>query len=210
MKRFALFLPLLLALAGCAGTYHMDAAVQSYARWGGEAAATPTGLATVPRAPQTYRFERLPSQAGTEPGQPQDRLESWTRDALQAQGWALAPEPRTAPWGVQVAALSQRTEDPWDDPWGRWHLHGHFALGNGHVFLSPLFAMPMDRPWVQRQVVLVIRDTASGRVVYETRASHDGRANSTPALWQALLQAALRDFPAPPAGPRQVDVELPY
>ena len=43
----------------------------------------------------------------------------------------------------------------------------------------------------------------------ETRADHESRWNSTPALWQAMLEAALRDFPAPPDGPRLVNIELP-
>lgn len=212
MKRTALVLSLLLMLAGCAGTYRVDSAVQSYARWGGDiATGLPATRAAAPAAPQTYRFERLPSQARGQPGESQDRLEAWAQDALQAHGWTLAPTPgATAPWRVEVAGIALRAEDPWADADGRWRFHGHFVTGNGHVFLSPMFAMPLDRPWVQRQVVLVIRDAATGQVVYETRASHEGRWNSTPALWQAMLQAALRDFPMPPEGTRQIDIDLPY
>ena len=41
------------------------------------------------------------------------------------------------------------------------------------------------------------------------RAAHDGRWNSSPALWTAMLDAALQGFPAPPAGVRQVNIEIP-
>ena len=49
----------------------------------------------------------------------------------------------------------------------------------------------------------------TGRVVYETRAAHDGRWNSSPALWTAMLDAALQGFPVPPSGVRRVNVEVP-
>ena len=43
-----------LLLGGCASVYRVDNQVQSFARWG--------TAATAPAAPQSYRFERLPSQ----------------------------------------------------------------------------------------------------------------------------------------------------
>ena len=60
-----------------------------------------------------------------------------------------------------------------------------------------------------REVALVVRHAASARVVYESRAAHEGRWNSTPELWGAMLDAALRDFPTPPDGARQVNIEVP-
>lgn len=213
MTRLALALLTTLALAGCAGTYRVDNAVQSYAHWSAD---VPTGApgaqapAAVPKAPQTYRFERLPSQREGGSAEDQNRLEAWTRTVLEAHGWTVAEAPASAPWRVQVTATTVRNaRSPWDDPWGGWHFRGQVVAGNGHFFWSPMFVVPMDMPWYERKVAVVIRDAASGRVVYETQAGHEGRWNSTPALWQAMLQAALNGFPEPPAGPRQVDVDLP-
>jgi hypothetical protein len=109
---------------------------------------------------------------------------------------------------------------PWEDPWdyGGWGPFGHpFAMpgrdyvvtGSGQVVFFPMMAPRFETPYYQRTVSLVIRDAASGRVVYETRAAHDGRWNSTPALWTAMLDAALQGFPAPPTGVRQVNIEVP-
>lgn len=209
MTRLLITLLASLWLTGCASTFRVDNAVQSFARWD---AAQPAGTtaAAAPAPPQRYRFERLPSQTDGGVTGGQERLEAWTRAALEAQGWQLAPDAAAAPWQVQVSASTVRNaRDPWDDPWSRWSFRGQFVAGNGHFFWSPMFVMPMDMPWYQRQVSLVIRSTTSGQVVYETRASHDGRWHDSPALWQAMLQAALRDFPNPPAGPRQVNIDLP-
>lgn len=213
MTRLALALLTALTLAGCAGTYRVDNAVNSYARWSAD---LPTGApgaqapAAVPKAPQTYRFERLPSQREGGLAEGQDRIETWAGTALETHGWTLAATPGAAPWLVQVTASTVRSpRNPWDDSWSSWHWRTQIVAGNGHFFWSPMFVFPMDVPWYQRQVTVVIREAASGRVVYETRASHESRWNGTPALWQAMLQAALRDFPSPPAGLRQVDIDLP-
>lgn len=195
---------LALLLTGCAGLSRVDSTVESFARWD----ATPSGApaATVPDGPQRYRFERLPSQTDGSGGQA--RLEALARTVLAARGWTAADA--DARWTVQVSATSVRSaRDPWNDPWGPWRLRAHVVAGNGHVYFAPLFAFPPDPPDQQRQVTLLIREAATGRVVYETRAEHISRWNNTPALWQAMLEAALRDFPKPPAGPRQVQVDLP-
>lgn len=210
MTRLFLALLTTLALAGCAGTYRVDNAVQSYAHWSAD---IPTGAqapAAVPQAPQTYRFERLPSQREGGSAEDQNRLEAWTRTVLETHGWTVAEAPANAPWRVQVTATTVRNaRSPWDDPWPSWRFRGQVVAGNGYFYWSPMFVVPMDMPWYERKVAVVIRDAASGRVVYETQAGHDGRWNSTPALWQAMLQAALNGFPVPPSGPRQVDIDLP-
>lgn len=195
-----------LVLTACAGLSRVDNTVQSFARWD----ATASGAAArdgVPAGPQRYRFERLPSQADGAGGQAQ--LEALARTLLQSHGWTLAENDTAARWTVQVSASTVRSpRDPWNDPWGPWFLRGHVVAGNGHVFFAPMFAFPPDPPDQQRQVALLIREAGTGRLVYETRAEHVSRWNGTPALWQAMLEAAMRDFPQPPQGPRRVVVEL--
>jgi hypothetical protein len=46
-------------------------------------------------------------------------------------------------------------------------------------------------------------------VVYETSASFDGTWSDSANLLPVLLQAALQDYPQPPAGSRKVNIELP-
>jgi hypothetical protein len=206
MIRHALALLFALTLSGCAGLQRVDNTVQSFARWNQAGAAT---VAT-PTAPQSYRFERLLSQRDGPDSQEQDRLEAMARTALESRGWALAATDADARWTVQVTTRTTRIgRDPWRNPWDRWQFQGHIVAGSGHVFLSPFFVFPIHPPAYERHVTLLIRDVASARVVYETRAEHESPWNSTSALWQAMLEAALRDFPAPPSGPRQVNVELP-
>jgi Domain of unknown function (DUF4136) len=210
MVRLLFTLMTALALAGCAGLQRVDNTVQSYARWDTATGSATTGAARTPAAPQRYRFERLPSQRDSATAEGQDRLEAMARQALEPRGWTPAATEAEARWMVQVTASTVRVgRDPWNDPWGGWRFQGHFVAGNGHLFFAPMFGFPMESPGYQRQVALLIREASSGRVVYETRADHESRWNSTPALWQAMLEAALRDFPAPPDGPRQVNIDLP-
>lgn len=186
IRRTLWVLPLGLALllGGCASVYRVDNQVQSFAGWGG---------ARAPAAPQTYRFERLPSQREGQAAASQDELETLTRAALARVGWTLVePAGAGAPW-----------EEPWNGLGAGWGLYG----GSG-VWGSTLF-MRMDIPYHERQVSLVVRQTTTGQVVYETSARHDGRWNSSPELWSAMLDAALKDFPSPPAGARQVDIDVP-
>lgn len=216
-------------LSGCAGVLRVDNQVQSFATW--SAGATPSGTASapaaVPAAPQSFRFERLPSQREGRAASAQDELEGLARTALAKVGWTAVDATTEAPWRVQVSASTQRLprapwEDPWvghwypywGDPWGRSSLgiglyggRGTYIGAGGQIFFAPMF-MNMESPYFLREVSLVIRSADTGRVVYETRAAHDGRWNSTPALWAAMLDAALQGFPTPPPGVRQVDIDI--
>lgn len=201
-------------LSGCASVYLVDNQVQSFARWTDTAAPTPHP-AGVPQAPQTYRFERLPSQSAGPGAAEQDALENLTRVALAKVGWSPHDTPAAAPWTVQVSAGTLQLprapwEDPWENQWGGLGFPGrdHAVTASGHIIWSPMF-MRVDMPYYQREVSLVVRHAASARVVYESRATHESRWQGTPQLWGALLDAALRDFPAPPAGVRQVNIEVP-
>ncbi|MFW5329825.1 DUF4136 domain-containing protein [Hydrogenophaga sp. ZJX-1] len=203
-----------LALGGCASVYRVDNAVESFPRWS-EATVTGQAPAAVPTAPQSYRFDRLPSQTRGQAAADQDQLEQLARAALGQVGWQLAEPGAPARWTVQVGAATLRLpyapwESPWDRRWGGFGLMGrdYVVTGSGHVIWTPMF-MPMDWPYYQRKVSLLIRQAGSGEVVYETHAAHDGRWNSSPELWRAMLDAALQGFPTPPAGTRQVNVDLP-
>lgn len=188
-----------LLLGGCASVYLVDNQVQSFQRW---------DAGQAPASPQSYRFERLPSQREGDAAASQGTLEDLTRAALARVGWNLAEPAGAAPWTVQVSGGALKLpRAPWEEPWdgfgGGWSLYG----GSG-VWGSTLF-MRMDIPYYERQVSLVVRQAATGQVVYETSARHDGRWNSSPELWSAMLDAALRDFPNPPTGARQVNIEVP-
>jgi hypothetical protein len=121
---------------------------------------------------------------------------------------------------VEVSAGTVRLprapwESPYDGYWGGGFGPGfgfpgrdYVVTGTGQVIYAPLF-LRMDTPYYKREVSLLIRLASNGRVVFETRAAHDGRWNSSNPLWSAMLDAALRDFPTPPEGLRQVNIEVP-
>lgn len=191
-----------LLLTGCASVYRVDSQVQSFPGW------TPTGATAVPAAPQAYRFERLPSQREAAAAASQGMLEELTRAALARAGWNLAEAGTPSPWTVQVSAGTLKLpRAPWEEPWDGFGTG--IGLYGGHGYWGTSVFMRMDIPYYERQVSLVIRHAATGQVVYETRARHDGRWASSPELWGAMLDAALRDFPNPPAGPRQVNIDVP-
>lgn len=208
----------LLALGGCATSYRVDSSVRSFARWdAGSAAdaATPSG-SRIPQAPQSFAFDRLPSQSVSPAAGGQDALEELARVALAKVGWTPVAPGTDAPWRVQVQATTLRMPySPWDDPWGVhwggiWPAGGGFAVGVGsrHIVWTSTF-MRLDSPYYERRVALFIRRASTGEVVYETHAAHDGPWAGSPALWGAMLEAALRDFPAPPSGERLINIDVP-
>ena len=200
IRLFALALAALL-LSGCASVILVDNQVESFPRWQDRAA-----NAAVPAPPQVYRFERLPSQQQDQrAARGQDELERYAEAALAKLGWTRAAANVSAPWAVQVGASNVRLpRAPWEDPWDTWGwgpFGSPFAMpgrdyvvtGTGQIIYAPLF-LRMETPYYKREVSVIIRHAASGRVVYETRAAHDGRWNSTNGLWSAMLDAALRDL----------------
>lgn len=193
-------------LGGCASVYLVDNQVRSYATW---------GAAGSPAPGQTFRFERLPSQNEGRRATAQDVLETPVRQTLEQWGLKPAvPGDASARWSVQVSARTVRhPRAPWEEPWpagpfGLWG-QGHVVTADGRAVFVPMMSMRMDIPYFEREIAIVVRDAASGRVAYETHAAHDGRWNDSPALWAAMAQAALRGFPQPPAGVRQVNIEVP-
>ena len=212
-------------LTGCASVYRVDSQVQSFARWTDAAAPAATTNA-IPQAPQLYRFERLPSQAADNAARGQTDLETIPRTALAKHGWTPAEPGVSARWSVQVSGGTLKLpRAPWEEPWDGFGYGGGFGgfggfgglgmpgrdymvTGSGQVIWAPVF-LRMDLPYYERKVSLLIRHAGNGQVVYETHAAHDGRWNSSPELWGAMLDAALQGFPAPPAQVRQVNIDLP-
>ncbi|WP_341921163.1 DUF4136 domain-containing protein [Polaromonas sp. YR568] len=189
-------------LGGCASTRVVGSEVNSFARW-----------APAPPAPgSSYRFERLPSQQSD---MSQARLEGLTQAALAKVG--LQHNPQAASLSVQVSASSQpMLRSRWDGgyyPYGSPNIFigggsggGVNSVGVGFGFGFPLGGM--ETPIYRREVSIVMRELRSNVAVYETRAVSEEPWLDTDPVLSAMLDAALRGFPVPPAGPRRVNVEI--
>ena len=181
-------------LSGCATGYRLDNQVQSF-----------SGLPALPASP-TYRFERLPSQQA-EPLQAQ--LEALADPALFKAG--LRRDDASPRYSVQVSARLLRTLSPWAEPdwgwgWGGGLGYGRHGYGRGFGLMAPFGRM--EPPWYQREVGVVVREVASGKVVFESRAANDGPWLDHNMALSAMFDAAMQGFPNTPQGPRRVDVQL--
>lgn len=198
-----LALPLLLALlTGCAGPRLLQADVQALST-------LPAGSATLKGA--RYRFERLPSQA-QQPQFPQ--LEQLAQEALTQVG--LVHDEGAAQYSVLLGArvntyLVDNRGSPMNGSWwpGAWPGQGGIVIGTGGAAVGFGLNFPPSRAYT-REVSLLMRDLRSGQVVYETRAVSDSPWHDTDRLLAALFEAALTNFPEPPAGIRQVNIEIPH
>jgi hypothetical protein len=185
-------------LTGCAAMRLVDSDVVSVA-------AAPPGMNL---QGATYRFERLPSQVNN----PEAGLaEQQAQAAMTAVG--LVRNDALAQLSVMVGfSGTQYLADPWGRPIGPgWTPYGSIAIGSGigsHIGLGVGMRFPPPTHY-QREVSLIMRDLKSSQVVYETRASHSGPWSDSGPIFGALFQAALAQFPNPPAGPRRVNIELP-
>jgi hypothetical protein len=196
------FSALLLAasLTGCATSWVVDSDVKSFSSIG----------AVAPGA--TYRFDRLPSQQAD--GARQESLEAMAGAALAQVG--LRRDDAKPQYTAQIGARVTAGLSPWADPWlynGPWG-YGYGGYGyygrrwyGGGWYGGPVFAPPAN-PWYEREVSIVLRETGSNRVVYETRARNDGPYTSSAAILPVMFQAALQGFPNPPQGERRVNIEL--
>lgn len=182
-------------LSGCSTVMMVDSEVRSFATQ----PAVPSGAA--------YRFERLPSQLANSR---QPLLEGIAGTALGKVG--LRRDDSAAQYSVQInEGLIRENRSPWNDPWRNGMWSGSVRLGNHGSDVGvwfPMFPFP-EPPLYVREVSLTLRDLASAKVVYETRAVHDGPAAQSDAVLPAMFEAALRDFPNPPQGPRRIAIEAP-
>jgi hypothetical protein len=189
-------------LTGCASMRLIDSDVVSVA-------AAPPGMSL---QGAKYRFERLPSQVHN----PEAGLaEQQAQAAMTAVG--LVRDDVAASLSVMVGfSGTQYQADPWGRPLGTgWTPYGSIAIGSGfgrnfgsHVGLGVGMRFPPPTHY-RREVSVVMRDLKSGQVVYETRASHAGPWSDSVPIFGTLFQAALANFPNPPAGPRRVNIEVP-
>lgn len=191
-------------LSGCASTRLVDSDVTSFARW-----------VSAPPAPgSTYRFERLPSQQQSEMQQAQ--LESLTQAALAKVG--LQHNPQSASFSVLVNASTLPViRSRWDGGYGGYPYGGPnifigSGIGGGGSSIGFGFGFPfggMEPPLYRREVSIVMRELRSNAVVYETRAVGDGPWHDSGPVLGAMLEAALRGFPVPPADTRRINIEIP-
>ena len=191
-------------LAGCGSMRLIDSDVLSVA-------AVPPDMSLLGAK---YRFERLPSQVlNPEAGLAEQQAEA----AMTAAG--LVRDDAGASLSVLVGLSgTQYLADPWGRPLGPgWTPHGSISIGTGfgvgigfgsHIGLGMGMRFPPPTQF-RREVSLVMRDLASGQVVYETRASHAGPWSDNMPIFATLFQAAMANFPNPPAGMRRVNIELP-
>ena len=80
--------------------------------------------------------------------------------------------------------------------------HCHEYAGDDGVFAYN------DFPRYDREVALLLRDRASGKPLFEARATSDGSSAGGSAELRAMYEAAMKDFPATGINPRQVTIPL--
>ena len=182
-------------LGGCATVRTLSTEVSSFGEWPAD------------RAAGTYVFGRLPSQQA----QPETSqiLESAARGALEKAGFKPVEAGKEPSVLVQVGARDARQMvSPWDDQlWWR----GGFGYWRYGPWMSPRWGLNMryDAPRYEQQVAVLVRDRASGKPLYETRAAVESNLRADDAVFGALFEAALMDFPHQGMNPRQVVVQIP-
>lgn len=182
-------------LSGCAAMRSISSEVSSFGEWPPE------------RQAGTYAFERLPSQQAQ--AADSDMLEAAATAALAKAGFKPVAAGQQPDVLVQVGARDARyVVQPWDDPlWWR----GGFGYWRHGPWASPRWGISMryDFPRYESQVAVLIRDRATGKPLYETRAATEGNVRAGSLTYGALFSAALMDFPRLGMNPRRVVVELP-
>jgi hypothetical protein len=201
---------LVLLLGGCAAFNNLHNEVSTYGPWPAE------------RKPDTYVFERLPSQQAHP--EHEQMLETAARGALEAAGFHAVSDPQNADYLMQVGAKVV-SSDPWiyNDPlfWRGGWAYGRWGRG-AYPFGGPFGGFPgvygsgygwgygygFDDRSYQREVALIIRDRKTGQLLYEARANNTGPSAAIDYLLPAMFTAALKDFPAAGPNPRQVTVPI--
>lgn len=160
-------------------------------------------------ASASYRFERLPSQQLDE--KRQASVEAMAEQALAKVGLRRAADggspAGSAQYSVLIGARTQRLETAsWDDI-GLLPGRDYIVTGHGRMIFTRPFPYA-STPYYIREVSLLLRDNATGQVVFESHAKHEDRWHDSDAILPAMFDAALQGFPTPPAGVRRVNVEI--
>ncbi len=159
-----------------------------------------------PPVPGTrYRFERLPSQQAA--NAQQDRIEALATTSLSKVGMALSPP--DARYSVQVLLVTEIVQR-YPEPTFGFGGPGVF-IGGGSFGTSIGMSFPIGYAdiYYKRTVSILMRELSSQKVVFETRASHDGSTSDAFAVLPAMLDSALLGFPQPQAGTRKINVQIP-
>jgi hypothetical protein len=192
---------LVLGLGACATTRVVDSEVSSFVG------------SVAPTTPASYRFDRLPSQqsADAKVQSAQESFEIWASAALADVGLTLSD---AAPqYLAQISAkVEQVARTPVGGPISPFVPFAPFRVGGfWGVQPAPLgFGMnlAMEPPWSRYRVQIVLRESGSGRVVFESEAQHTGPWSDAPNILPAVLRAALSDFPNPAPRGTTVRVEV--
>ena len=188
---------LALGLGACASTRVIDSEVRSFS--GSVAPATQT----------TYGFDRLPSQTGDARAQAaQENLEALASTALADVG--LTQSDSSPKYLAQISAtVEQVARTPVRPPFTPFATIG---MGGFWGFHQPSvgFGMnwAMEPPWHRYVVQIVLRDSISKQVVFESAAQHIGPWSDAANILPAVLRAALRDYPNPAPQGTTVRVEV--
>ena len=114
---------------------------------------------------------------------------------------------------VQVGARSTYVYSPfWGDPlWWRGGFGHPYGYGwRGAMWYGPGWAWAghYDPPRYEHEVALLLRDRASGKPLFESRAGSEGFSSLDDRLLTAMFEATLLDFPRLGVNPRVVVVPL--
>ncbi len=183
-------------LGGCATTRSIDSEVRTFQ---GKAA---------PASGATFRLERLPSQQSDAK---RNSIDAMARAALAQAG--LKEDVASARYSVQVSSGVEQflREVPATLRW-RWWMRDPLAPPHPPTYYQGPFAVPVyapDPPQFRQTARFVMREIASGDIAYETTAVFESGWVDSKRVLPVLMQAALQDFPAAPAGPRMVTLPLP-
>jgi Domain of unknown function (DUF4136) len=185
-----------LLASGCAAMRNLSVEVASFGEW-------PSN-----RSGGSYAFERLPSQQAR--AVEMAAVEAAASGALAKAGFkpvAAGQEPDVL---VQVGSRVGRADiAPWDDIlWWRGGL-GYYRNG---PWAGPRWSLGLRYEFgrYEHQVAVLLRDRASGKPLFEARASRESSSELThSATMAAMFDAALLDFPKLGINPRTVAVPLP-
>ena len=137
----------------------------------------------------------------------QDKIEALATTSLSKVGMALSP--LDARYSVQVL-LSTEIVQRYPEPGFGFGGAGIFAGGGSRgssIGLS--FPIGFGEPYYKRSLSILMRELTTQKVVFETRALHDGVWGDGFAVLPAMLDSALLGFPQPPTGMRRINVEIP-